>query len=425
MKKNILIFPSGSENAIEIYNSIKNSIHINVYGASSKLDHSELIYDKPIISLPYLTNIEFIEELNNIINKYKIDFIFPTHDTVANYLSENSKSINCKIITSDSNTNNIARHKKLTYELFEDEDFNCEIFEKDSVKKYPIIVKPNIGEGSKGVFLIKSDKELDVIDLENQLIVEYLPGKEYTVDCFTNKDGKLLFAGGRIREEIKMGISFKAVLADDNTQKRVLEIAKIINSKLNFRGLWFFQVKEDQNNDLKLLEISTRTAGTMGYFRHLGVNLPLLSVFDMMDMDVSINLTNNYEAILFRATQNRYKFSFSYSHIYLDYDDTLIINNQVNIELIQFIYQAKNLSKKIVLLTKHTGCLDESLKHFHLSKSLFDEIHVLEQHEKKSSYIMSKDSIFIDNWYKERQEVSKECGIPVFDVDFVKSLIIN
>ena len=34
-----------------------------------------------------------------------------------------------------------------------------------------------------------------------------------------------------------------------------------------------------------------------------------------------------------------------------------------------------------------------------------------------------KDSIFIDNWFKERKEVHNQLNIPCFDVDFVESLI--
>ena len=82
-----------------------------------------------------------------------------------------------------------------------------------------------------------------------------------------------------------------------------------------------------------MLEISTRTPGTIGFFRHLGVNLPLLSVFDAMGFDVKAN-KHDFNVELFRSTKNRYKYSFSYTKVYLDFDDTLIINNKVNLDVI-------------------------------------------------------------------------------------------
>ena len=56
-----------------------------------------------------------------------------------------------------------------------------------------------------------------------------------------------------------MGISFKSF--EQKLTKEIRSIAEIINEKLKFRGLWFFQLKEDYNGNLKLLEISTRKGG--------------------------------------------------------------------------------------------------------------------------------------------------------------------
>src|SRR5690606_40520335 len=121
---------------------------------------------------------------------------------------------------------------------------------------------------------------------------------------------------------------------------RIKEIAETINARLSFRGLWFFQLKEDIHGDLKLLEVSTRTAGTMGFFRHKGVNLPLLSVYDALDNPVEI-MENNYELELFRTTINVFKYGFEYDKAYIDYDDTLIVNGKVNDLLIRYIYHLK------------------------------------------------------------------------------------
>ena len=45
MKKNILVFPCGSEIALEIYRSVNKSIHFNLIGASSVDDHGKFIYE--------------------------------------------------------------------------------------------------------------------------------------------------------------------------------------------------------------------------------------------------------------------------------------------------------------------------------------------------------------------------------------------
>lgn len=421
MKKNILIYPSGSENAIEIYYAIRNSVHLNVVAATGKTDVSSLIYDSEVHTLPYIQDENFILEINKLIRKESIDFIFPTHDTVALALAKNDEAIDAKIIGSPLLTNQVARFKSRTYEIFRDCSFCPTLIHGQKEINFPIFSKPDIGQGSKGAKIIQTKEEYELLkDHKELLFLEYLPGKEFTVDCFTTKDGTLKFVGARERVEVRMGISFRSQEVSEISE--ISKIAKEINSRLIFRGLWFFQVKEDQNGKLKLLEISTRAAGTVGFFRHKGVNLPLLSIFDAMDLPVEVE-DSNFQVELFRVTTNKYKFKFDFDTVYLDFDDTLIVNGKVQISVISLIYQCKNKGKKIILLTKHEHDILETLGMYCIDPNLFDQIEVLPMHEKKSSYILTKKSIFIDNWYKERQEVYTEHGIPVFDVDAVQSLL--
>jgi len=424
MRQKVLIFPSGAENALEINEAIKHSVHVEVIPGSGRNDYSELIYEEPVRRLPFLNDSNFLGELNNLIEKEGIQLIFPTDDTAALVLTKHRDEINARIISADYYTNDICRYKVKTYELFKGEKFCPKIYtDLLSPIEYPIFSKPNVGQGAQGVKLIENRAEHEALLNESDTIfVEYLPGKEYTVDCFTNRKGELLFAGPRERAEVKMGISFKTFEYDDSGE--IQEIAERINKKLKFRGLWFFQLKEDKRGNLRLLEVSTRTAGTMGYFRHKGVNLPLFSVYDALDMDVEINKAD-FDVTLFRTTRNKYKYNIKYSCAYIDYDDTVIVNGKVNREIMAFIYQCKNNGIKVYLITKHGYHVHQSLRNYCIDPGIFDKIILLRLEEKKSDYIEEKDAIFIDNWYKERKEVREMHGIPCFDVDIVESLIIN
>lgn len=423
-KTKVLIYPCGAENALEVYAAIRHSVHLEICAASSKTDHSKLIYDTEIHKLPNVQEDNFVEEVNKLVELEKIHFIFPTHDTVALYLAKFRDLIAAKIITSDYTTNKICRYKLETFKFLSTEEFIPHVYNDNlnAISHFPIFAKPNVGEGAKGVCKIDSYEALHTISEKNKdlIFVEYLPGKEYTIDCFTDRFGTLKFAGVRERIQIQMGISFhnREVQLSEEFQN----IAITINQKLSFRGLWFFQLKEDSKGNLKLLEISTRVAGSMGFFRQKGVNLPLLSIFDAMDMDIEIN-ANSFEIEMFRSTINRYDLSIDYDNIYIDFDDTLIINNKVNTTLIMFIYQAISHGKKIYLITKHIYDIYETLKKFKICPDLFTQIILLKAEDKKSSYIKPEKAIFIDNWYVERKEVSKLFGIPVFDVDVVDCLI--
>ena len=52
---------------------------------------------------------------------------------------------------------------------------------------YPLFLKPDDGQGAKGVCLVSNRTELlNVLNSNKNLVIcENLPGDEFTVDCFT------------------------------------------------------------------------------------------------------------------------------------------------------------------------------------------------------------------------------------------------
>ena len=172
-----------------------------------------------------------------------------------------------------------------------------------------------MGQGSVGARKIEQLEDLQEALSEGTeyAICEYLPGNEYTIDCFTDRHGRLRTCHIRQRERIKTGISVRSSLIpmDDD----VFDIAEKINTKLEFNGAWFFQLKKNIYGDYRLMEISPRIPGTMGVSRNLGINYPMLTLFNMWGYDVDI-IDNKEEITLDRAFISRYKINLSYHHVY-------------------------------------------------------------------------------------------------------------
>jgi len=393
MYKNVLVFPCGSEIGLEIYRSLRYEKFINLIGASTVSDHGAYIYEN------YLEGIRK-EDIKELVKKIKIDYIFPAHDDTMCYLSKTD----LPVISAGFITTDILRHKKKTYEYFESKLR----VPKMNVNQYPVFLKPNAGQGSQGTHIARCFEEVDFYRLFDPtlLILEYLPGKEYTIDCFTHK-GELLFVGGRERERIKSGISVRSKPVKD---ERFYRIAKIINSNLEMKGAWFFQVKE-KDGELVLMEISNRIAGTMGLYRMRGINFPLLSLYSFMGMDVKI-IDNDTKVTVDRALESVYRIDLEYDRVYVDYDDCLIIDGKLNLLLTKFIIQCVNDGIPVSLITKNK-------KPDSVFNQMFSEIIIAKG--KKSKYIKGK-AIFIDDSFAERQDVHS-FGIPVFSPDAVECLI--
>lgn len=423
MKKNILVFPCGSEIGLEVNRGLAHSTHFNLYGVSSVDDHGKFVYKNYIAKRLDMDAPDFITELNEIIERYQIDYIIPAHDTAVTTMAENQPRINAEVITSATETCRICRSKGETYKLFEQLIPTPTVYKITAAMDFPVFLKPDIGQGTKGTFTVSSKEEVDFYAMKDEtlLAMEYLPGDEYTVDCFTNKEGELLFAEGRIRSRISNGIS---VNSSQIKNEQFQKMAEIINNTLSFSGVWFFQVKERKSGEMVLMEISPRIAGTMALYRNTGVNFILLSLYDRMGYEVTV-LQNDFNIEIDRALFSRFSINIEYDYVYVDFDDTIIVDDCVNTTLIKFLYEARNDNKKIILITKHLYNLQDKLRRFALSNLLFDEIIQLKKSEKKHEFIKNKNSIFIDDSFEERKEIAQYLNIPVFGLDAIESLFCD
>lgn len=424
-KVRVLVFPCGAENAVEIHSSLKDVVNVELYGASGRDDHGQYIFKNYFGNLPFVTDANFIQVFNDILKENEIDIVMPTHDDISLFLAENMEKISAKIAVPGLKQATISRSKKLTYKIFEHESFCPKVYDDlNTILDYPCFFKPDKGQGGKGTFVIRNHKELANLSpeqLKDCVIAEYLPGEELTVDCFTDKNKEVRFVGPRKRNRVFGGISVNSSVVPVDSE--ISNIAKIISDKVEMRGLWFFQLKKDVSGAYKLLEISVRTAGTMNLYRGLGVNFPLLTIYDLLGYDIAI-IQNDYYLEVDRVLFNRYKSTLKFDVVYIDFDDTITKNGKVNPFVMQFLYHMKNEDKKLYLITKHKYEILATLEKLNIDSQLFDKTIPLKPEDDKYKEIeLVGNPIFIDNSYSERAKVKKYLDIPVFDVDAINTLI--
>lgn len=425
MKKfKILVFPCGSEIGLEIHRSLQYSAHIELFGANSINDHGRFVYENYFEGVPFIDDDEVIPFLAKLVLVHKIDAIYPAMDKVIWKLKTNESRLGCKVIASDAETTEICVSKSQTYQTLHDIINTPKLFSSiKEINSYPVFIKPDVGYGSRGVTKANNEVELNCFfhsrSFTDYVVTEFLPGDEYTVDCFTDRFGKLRFAGPRIRGRISNGISVYTKPVNEDLAE-FESIAININKTLKLNGAWFFQVKRSNDGPLVLLEVASRLGGSSGLFRGLGVNFALLSIFNAFGFDVEIS-PNHQDIEMDRALENKYKLNIKYSIVYVDFDDCLIVNNKVNIQLVKFLYSCLNKGKQIILITKHENDLNESLIEYRLS-GLFDEIIHIDKTDSKYQHIKNTDCIFIDDSFAERRKVQETFGIPVFSPDMIETL---
>lgn len=418
--RNVLVFPAGTEIAQEILSALISCKEVRLFGAGvDKVNHGQFSFPE-YYSLPSIYDEGWLPALRELCLRLKIDYIFPAYDDVIVALSRVQDTLPCAVITSPSWACDITRSKSATYKFLADAVRVPQLFSNASeISKFPVLVKPDKGQGSAGVTIIYNADELQraVASVRDPIICEYLPGEEYTIDCFSDRQRGVLFAGARLRQRTRNGIS---VSSHTVCLSEARVIAEKIGSRLQLCGAWFFQMKRAEDGELTLLEVAPRIAGAMALHRVLGVNFPLLSIYEHERIDTSI-LSLDLSVHMDRALRNRYRHNLLFDVVYLDLDDTIILRNEVNPEIAKFIFQCLNRGIKVKLLTRHAGDLNATLAMRRLS-NVFDEIIHVPKNRKKYEYIVEKDAIFIDDSYAERAEVAFRCGIPTMDCSMIEIL---
>jgi predicted ATP-grasp superfamily ATP-dependent carboligase len=422
MKKyKVLIFPGGTEIGLEIHRALCQCKEVILYSAGLDVsNHAPFVFARHY-TVPSVDDPAWLDSLNQVIIEHEIDFVFPAHDDVIIALAQSAEEVKAKILCSPLATCIVCRSKSETYRLLGEVVPVPTIYPNpDAIEKYPVFAKPDKGQGSRHTHIVHTMEFLLHLLAENRqyVVTEYLPGEEYTVDCFSDRDKGLLFCSGRQRIRTRNGISMNSKSVHDSVFEKC---AEAISQVLTFHGAWFFQLKRDFNDIYKLLEVAPRIAGSMAVHRVQGINFALLNIYEMERIPYEI-MHNRLNVQIDRALVNRYSHTLKYNTVYVDLDDTLIINDKINSSLIAFLYQCINKGKKIILLTKHVDDVHTTLRRYRLV-GIFDEVIKIKSGSTKSDYIHDRNAIFIDDSFSERKAVNKKKGILSFDCSMIEMLL--
>lgn len=274
----VLVTGAGGPAGINTVLSLKRSKHFRVI-TTDIVDICEgaFLSNKHYVISPACRKEEFLRDLSNIIEKERVDVVIPTVDEEIVVLAKHSDSmsLHSRIIIHPKETIEICSNKFKTYEYLEETipDLIPEYsLDPGSLSSEIVVKKPLISRGSRNVEV----GEKCLMKRESGFFfVEYLPGREWTVDVVTDRDGNPLAIVPRIRLKTRCGVSVIGYVKLDN---RIIEYTRKILSILKFTGPLNIQFKEDAGSNPKLLEINPRFSGGLDISVSAGTNLPRILV---------------------------------------------------------------------------------------------------------------------------------------------------
>ncbi|MEY2665235.1 MAG: hypothetical protein RLZZ480_340 [Candidatus Parcubacteria bacterium] len=125
-----------------------------------------------------------------------------------------------------------------------------------------LFIKPRVGRGGRGCRRVTLSEILELKekgeDLENIIVMENLPGMEWTIDVFMVKCKEIVYLVPRERLGLAGGIAIKGRTV---RHAAVIEATKAFLSKLDVEGPVCIQWKADASGQPKFVEINPRLSG--------------------------------------------------------------------------------------------------------------------------------------------------------------------
>ncbi|MCS4100844.1 ATP-grasp domain-containing protein [Salinibacter ruber] len=224
---------------------------------------------------------EYVSSLQDIIEEKGIDLLVPIVDLELEVLARHREKIepNCSLLLSSTETVEICNDKFRTFQWMAENEISTpgtlldpspseirETFGFDS----PLLAKPRRGVSSRGVYEIRSEAELCLLDRIDEPIVQpKIEGTEYTIDVFA-ADGATS-AVPRKRLETRAGISYKGRTIQNS---ELIAEATEIAEALDLIGPANIQCFET-NSKYLFFEVNPRFSGSLTLSIEAGLNSPL------------------------------------------------------------------------------------------------------------------------------------------------------
>ena len=140
----------------------------------------------------------------------------------------------------------------------------------------PFIIKPRRGAGGRGFAIIDRVEMLAGTPRDGtQILQEFLPGEEYSIDVLARPDGHVVAAVPRRRDKVDSGIAVAGRTVDDD---ELITFGRRVAEAIGVVGVVNVQARRAVDGTAALLEVNPRFPGTMALTMAAGVDMPDLAV---------------------------------------------------------------------------------------------------------------------------------------------------
>ena len=300
--KRVLLVEGGSQQVLPLIRAFRNlQCDVTVY-CGSKLDvgyASRYTSHRILNCFDRYKPDETCRGISSAITEGSFDLVIPMSDFAAGILADHKTELSnfAYICVNDYPVFNLAKDKLQTMRICMEEDIPCpktamieELSEfKTEDWHFPLVIKPRIGYGANGFYVVKDEQELKHVFPAIQkkfglpLIQEYIPqtSHQYQAEMFMDKDGncKSFVLMDKLRWYPLNGgpSTINVTVKDEKIKKDCICLLK----KMHWRGYASFDlIRDPRDGKAKILEINPRINGTVKICFFAGVNMALQHLQD-------------------------------------------------------------------------------------------------------------------------------------------------
>lgn len=312
-----LLTGAGAPGGPGIIKALRQDPTIDLLLADANPHASGRALHAPFFQIPKASDAAFIDHIYQICLEQKIDVLLPLVTRELEVLAPCKKrflEIGTRIVVSDAEQLHAANDKLLLMQTLKQAGIPVAEFYTaktaseiaDYARKlgYPqkkVCIKPALSNGSRGMRILdagagsfeaffeqkpgNTHTTLESIIalfgdrlLPDMLVMEYLPGEEYTVDALLD-GGEPLLLLPRTRIAMNNGISVAGVFEEN---REIIDYATRVFRCMKLHGPNGLQVKRGDDGKFYILEINPRLQGSTTTAMGLGINLPVLAVKQAM-----------------------------------------------------------------------------------------------------------------------------------------------
>lgn len=224
--------------------------------------------------IPAAGDPSFSRSLLNIIKNESPSLLIPTVTEelpIVSRLKDIIEDYGCTVFISNYNAVKVANDKMLTAQFMSDhgipapKSLNGNTPQDHILKELgiPMLSKPRIGRGGRGVRLYHAPEEFYKETRGDLVYQEFIPGEEFDLNLFLDKKGKVLSGVVLKKIILKNGIIGNAVAVERVERDDIMRLGIKIANLLEMEGPLDMDIRLRKDRTPVLLEINARVGGNV------------------------------------------------------------------------------------------------------------------------------------------------------------------